>query len=67
MNTVYDFCNLATDDSQDVCIYDLSTMEEVFKGTMYEAMLSDYADYEVLSFDLGYTEDVYMCLNIETE
>ena len=64
--TVYDFCNLCTDDSHEICIYDMRVGDDVFKGTIDDAMYSDYSEYEVLSYDLDYG-DVYMCLNIETD
>lgn len=64
--TVYDFCFLCTDDSNEICIYDMNenVEDEVFNGTMDEAMYSDYSDCEVLSFDYYGGE---LCLNIETE
>lgn len=65
--TIYDFCNLCTSDLHDICIYDMTTEKEVFNGTISDAMYSDYADYEVLSFDLEYSKKEYLCLNIETE
>lgn len=63
--SVYDFCNLCTDDSVEVHIYDMNAeMEkEVFFGTMRDAMYSDWEGYEVDSFDL--TPDG-LCLNIDT-
>ena len=62
---VYDFCGLCTDDSVDVSIYDMNEEieKEIFSGTMRDAMESDWADFEVESFDL--TPDG-LCLNIDT-
>ena len=63
--SVYDFCSLCTDDSVEVSIYDMNEDVEigVFGGSMRDAMYSDWADYEVDSFDL--TPDG-LCLNIDT-
>ena len=69
--TVYDFCNLCTDDAHEVAIYDFTKEREVLRGSMRDAMFCDYADDEVLSFDLdpwgGKDTGVYLVLNIETE
>ena len=62
--TVYDFCYLCTDDGNEICIYDLITGEEVFKGTIDDAMYSEYANYEVQSYDLDFASK-YFCLNID--
>ena len=62
---VYDFCNLCTDDSIEIAIYDFYGEEEVFRGTMREAMDSDWDSYDVESFDL--TPDGMIILNIDTE
>lgn len=67
---VYDFLNLACDDSYHVEICDLSQdADTVFSGEARDAMQSDFTDYEVLSFDLYLDgENVpTICLNIETE
>ena len=63
--SVYDFCGLCTDESVDVSIYDMNeeVEEEVFAGSMRGAMESEWADFEVDSFDL--TPDG-LCLNIDT-
>lgn len=66
MMTVYDFCDHCIDSYNEITIYDFRTGEDVFKGTMSDAMYSDYADYEVQSFDLEYGNN-YLCLNIETD
>lgn len=62
---VYDFCTLCTDDSVDVCIYDMNAAveQQIFSGSMRNAMESEWADFEVDSFDL--TQDG-LCLNIDT-
>ena len=62
---VYDFCNLCTDDGIEIAIYDFYGEEEVFRGTMREAMDSDWEGNEVQSFDL--TPDGMIILNIDTE
>lgn len=65
--SVYDFCYLCTDDGAIIHIYDMNDNvgEEVFTGTTYDAMLSDYAYCEVSSFDLD--KEYGLTLNIETE
>jgi hypothetical protein len=66
---VYDFCGLCTEPRMtNVEIYDLNpNCQEpgsiVFKGTMYDASLSRFRDYEVCSFDLT---DEGMTVNIDT-
>jgi len=62
---VYDFCALCTDDSVDVSIYDMNEAveQQIFSGSMRNAMESEWADFEVDSFDL--TPDG-LCLNIDT-
>ena len=67
---VYDFLSLACDDSYHVEIYDLSSdLPLAFEGEARDAMLSDFAEYEVLSFDLYLDGEnrPTICLNIETE
>ena len=67
---VYDFCYRCTDDCWIVAIYDMRTEEEVFHGSMRDAMDSDFAFCDVLSFDLVPAfedSDVAVILNIETE
>lgn len=63
---VFDFCNLCTDDTVEVRIYDMNpdVENEVFKGSMWDAEQSVFSDYEVLSFDLGPREG--LILNIDT-
>lgn len=63
---VYDFCMLCTDDSIGVVIYDFAGEDTVFNGTLKEAMDSDFANYEVQSFDLDFN-DRFFCLNIDIE
>ena len=66
---IYDFCYLCTEPNMtDVQIYDLNTYNTdpghiVYRGTMYDACLSQFNNYEVCSFDL--TEDG-MTINIDT-
>lgn len=63
---VFDFCNLCTDDTAEVRIFDLNpdVENEVFKGSMWDAEQSAFSDYEVLSFDLDPRDG--LCLNIDT-
>ena len=63
---VFDFCNLCTDDTAEVRIYDLNpdVENEVFKGSMWDAEQSAFSDYEVLSFDLDPRDG--LILNIDT-
>lgn len=70
---VFDFCDLCTDDTAEVRIYDMNPdiEKEVFTGTMQDAMNSDFAYSEVQSFDLcgGNIHDGYapfIVLNIDT-
>jgi hypothetical protein len=60
---VYDFCILACD-SYPIAVYDMTKNEEVFNGEINDLMYSDYANYEVMSFDL---DNGKIILNIETE
>ena len=64
--SVYDFCYLCTDDSAEVSIFDMhpAIENEVFKGTMRDAMDSAWADNEVFSFDLD--PQAGLILNIDT-
>ena len=67
---VYDFCMLACDDSYHIEICDLyQDANTVFYGEARDAMQSDFAEYEVLSFDLYLDGENLptICLNIETE
>ena len=67
--TIYDFCGLCTEpDMTDVEIFDLNIDRPnsdsiVFKGSMHDASLSEFRDYEVCSFDLT---DEGMTVNIDT-
>jgi hypothetical protein len=60
---VYDFCLLACD-SYPIAVYDMVAEKEVFNGEMSDLMYSDYAHYDVMSFDM---ENGKIILNIETE
>ena len=64
--TIYDFLYLLIEDDEDVRIYDMTAEEEIFCGMARDAM-SEFGDYEVMSFDLDRHEDAILCLNIETE
>lgn len=63
---VFDFCNLCTDDTAEVRIYDMNPAveNEVFRGSMWDAQQSAVSDYEVLSFDLD--PQAGLILNIDT-
>lgn len=63
---VFDFCNLCTDDTVEVRIYDMnpSVENEVFKGSVWDSEQSAFSDYEVASFDLDPREG--LILNIDT-
>ena len=63
---VFDFCNLCTDDTAEVRIFDLNpdVENEVFKGIMWDAYQSAFSDWEVLSFDLDPRDG--LILNIDT-
>lgn len=63
---IFDFCNLCTDDTAEVRIYDMNPAveNEVFKGSMWDAEQSAFSDWEVLSFDLDPREG--LILNIDT-
>ena len=63
--SVYDLCSLCTDDQAEVHIYDMNAdvEDEVFVGTMRDAMYGDWSEYDVDSFD--YTPDG-LILNIDT-
>lgn len=68
--TVYDFCYLCTDDSEEILIWDICSEQQVFSGSMREAMYSKYADAEVCSFDILHNADMSIAsieLNIEWE
>lgn len=62
--TVFEFCNLATDDGVQVAIYDMNKDVEVFRGEMREALYGDYSDHEVWSFD--FDNRGVIILNIDT-
>ena len=66
---VYDFCNLCTDDGTIVAVYDFAAGDEIFCGTMSDAMWEDFSNCEVLSFDICPPDGrgVSLILNIETE
>ena len=65
---VYDFCNLCTDDSVEISVYDLNddVSDEVFSGEIRDLLNCDkWLDCEVLSFDLDF-KGRYFCVNIDT-
>lgn len=64
MTTVYDFLFLFNDDLEFVRIYDTTTEEEVFAGTIRNAMYSDYEGYEVDGVDI---DKDGMIITIETD
>lgn len=62
--TVYDFLCVFNDDYEVVRIYDTRTEEEVFVGTIRDAMYCDYEGYEVDGVDLDRDG---MIITIETD
>lgn len=64
MITVYDFLYLFNDDLEFVRIYDTTTEEEVFAGTIRNAMFSDYEGCEVDGVDM---DKDGLILTIETD
>ncbi len=62
--TVYDFLYVFNDDYEVVRIYDTRTEEEVFAGTIRDAMYCDYEGYEVDGVDLDRDG---MIITIETD
>ena len=64
---VCEFCDRCFEPSLCMCnIYDTNKADVVFKGTMEEVMESQYADYDVDSFDVPCKADE-MTLNITVE
>ena len=62
--SVFDLLRMCTDDSVVIQIWDQHEEEIVFVGTINEAMyVSDYAEYDVDSYDLC---DQGMIVNIDT-
>ena len=66
--TIYDFCYLCTDDSVEIAIYDFTTEEEIFTGSLRDADF-EHGDLEVLSFDITPPDSrgITLILNVETE
>lgn len=62
--TVYDFLYVFNDDMEVVRIYDTRTEEEVFVGTIRDAMCCDYEGYDVDGVDLDRDG---MTITIETD
>lgn len=65
---IYNFCGLCSDDSVIVAVYDFTTEEEIFCGSLRDASF-DYGDYEIIAIDLDVRDSrgVSIILNIETE
>ena len=63
---IYDFCYLCTDDSVIIRIFDMNenVEEEVFSGSIRDAMLSEFAEFEVESFGVAPQEGI--TLNIDS-
>ena len=59
--TVAQFCNLYIDGSEKVRIWRCDEQATVFEGTFSEAMNSDFADYEIVSFGIEYG---VICINV---
>ena len=65
--SVYDFCNLCTDDSTEIRVFDMNeeVTTEIFVGTMRDAMFEFFcAGLEVLSFDMD--PQGGLILNVDT-
>ena len=62
--SVYDFLYVFNDDMEVVRIYDTRTEEEVFVGTIRDAMYCDYEGYDVDGVDLDRDG---MIITIETD
>ena len=62
--TVYDFLYVFNDDMEVVRIYDTRTEEEVFVGTIRDAMYCDYENDDVDGVDLDRDG---MIITIETD
>lgn len=65
--SVYDFCNLCTDDSTEIRVFDMNeeVTTEIFVGTMRDAMFEFFcAGLEVLSFDMD--PQCGLILNVDT-
>lgn len=62
--TVYDFLYVFNDDMEVVRFYDTRTEEEVFVGTIRDAMYCDYEGYDVDGVDLDRDG---MIITIETD
>lgn len=59
---VYSLCGYALDEWESVKIYSIDRNEEVFEGTFEEARDSEYADCEIMSFEVV---DGIFSINIE--
>lgn len=64
--TVQEFVGLCVEDSLlEVTLYDMTTGENVWSGHGDDVANCEYANYEVMSFDLP--EEAAITLNIETD
>ena len=63
--SVYDFCQLCTDDHAEIRIFDMNSdvEDEVFFGEMRDAQFGEYSDCEVWSYDFVEGD---LILNIDT-
>ena len=64
--TINDLLGLATEDMAEIEIFDLAKGETVFKGEISECLETEYADFEICSFDSIISNNV-LCLNIDSE
>ena len=56
--TVYEFCDLCVDaDMVTVELWSVDTEEVIFRGTMNDAMWSEYAHHNVESYDAEFRND----------
>ncbi len=65
MIDVYGFLVLCTDNSTPVTIYDMNVGDNIFTGSIIDAMF-EYGSYEVLSFDSPSDTNGVLTLNIDT-
>lgn len=64
--SVYDFISLCTETGFTLNIYDLNSNEVVWSGSGADGRWCDFADYEVLSFDVP-EKPWEITVNIEVE
>ncbi len=63
--SICDFLDFATDDNAEIEIFDLAKGIIVFKGEISKCLESDYANFEICSFDSFINKNT-LCLNIDS-